>query len=70
MGSITDSPMLDAIDRGEHDIVVSDTLPVIHNSGQNSTSGIFARARSGQFAKHPLGQFGMPYEVEKEQSDD
>ncbi|MDR2116049.1 MAG: hypothetical protein LBP87_06685 [Planctomycetaceae bacterium] len=70
MQSITVLPMLDAIDRGDRNILVPDISPVIHNTGQNSTSGIFARSRSGQFAKHPLGQFGLPYEIEKEQSDD
>jgi hypothetical protein len=67
--SITVSPMLDAIDRGDRNFALLE-VPVIHNTGQNSTSGIAARAKSGQFAQHPLSYFGMPYEVEKEQSDD
>jgi hypothetical protein len=61
---------LDAVDRGDQNIVMPEMPTVVHNSGQNSTSGIFARARSCQFAQHPLGQFGMPYEIEKEQNDD
>jgi hypothetical protein len=70
MESITVSPMLDAIDRGESDIVVPEIPAIVHNSGQNSTEGIVARAKSGQFAQHPLSHFGMPYEIEKEQNED
>jgi hypothetical protein len=70
MQSITVTPMLDAIDSGDRNIIVSDVPPVIYNTGQNGTSGIFARSGSGQFVKHPLAHFGMPYEIEKEQSDD
>jgi hypothetical protein len=70
MESITVSPMLDAIGHGERDIAVPEMLPVIHNTGQNSTAGIVTRSKSGQFSQHPLSCFGMPYEIEKEQSDD
>ena len=67
--SITVSPMLDAISRGERNFALSEVL-VVHNTGQNSTSGVFARSKNGQFSQHPLAHFGMQYEIEKEQSND
>jgi hypothetical protein len=69
MKSITISPMLDAFDRGERNFALLE-VPVIFDTEQDSTDGIAATAKSGQFSQHPFDHFEIPYGVGKEQSID